>query len=243
MSTRTITVIFHQALSLRTASNLVRSNRSFSVSTKCSFQNRSFSVVGGQNHAGSDQKAYREEFCRSQVQKQDYDSYLIGLLLPKEYQPSFFAIRAFNIEIATIKDQIPKNTNNIARIRFQFWRDILHEMHETRKVPKHINQPVALELLDATLQYNLTVRWLERNLEARYSDVVNNGNFADYNGLEDYAEFSHSSLLYLMLETFGLRDDTAINYAASHIGVSKGIVTLLRSMPYHSSMVSLFKGV
>jgi hypothetical protein len=71
----------------------------------------------------------------------------------------------------------------------------------------------------------------------RYGDIVNNGAYEDYSGLEDYAEFAHSSQIYLLLETLGIRDNQEIQYAASHVGVASGMVTLIRSHPYHSTMV------
>ena len=74
--------------------------------------------------------------------------------------------------------------------------------------------------------------------------------------MEEYAENTFSSLLYLTLETAGepvgvvkgrhdhnldcvvylsgVRDVQA-DHAASHLGKAEGIVTLLRSIPYHLS--------
>src|SRR5437868_4271317 len=72
----------------------------------------------------SQTNATNEQYCRDKVKQQDYEGYLIGLLFPRQYQSAYFALKAFNIEIATVRDQIPKNTNNIARLRFQFWRDV-----------------------------------------------------------------------------------------------------------------------
>lgn len=83
------------------------------------------------------------------------------------------------------------------------------------------------------------MRWLERSLEARYSDIVNGAHFEDYAALENYAEMSHSSLLYLLLEILGVdRQEKEIQYAASHVGVSSGIAALLRSHAYHARIVS-----
>ena len=53
--------------------------------------------------------------------------------------------------------------------------------------------------------------------------------------LEDYAEYSHSSILYLILESMGIGNDESTNYLASHIGVASGISRLLRGYIYHSS--------
>jgi UDP-N-acetylmuramate-alanine ligase len=54
--------------------------------------------------------------------------------------------------------------------------------------------------------------------------------------LENYAEFAHSSLLYLLLEVLGINNEQ-IQISASHVGVSSGIVTLLRGYAHHSQQV------
>ena len=65
-----------------------------------------------------------------------------------------------------------------------------------------------------------------------------NSRYESYDDLENYAEFAHSSISYLLLELLGLKDDIELQYAASHFGVSSGLVTLLRGYPYHASMVT-----
>lgn len=55
--------------------------------------------------------------------------------------------------------------------------------------------------------------------------------------LENYAEYGHSSILYLLLEVLGINNDQ-IQIAASHLGVSSGIVTLLRGYAHHAQQVS-----
>jgi len=50
--------------------------------------------------------------------------------------------------------------------------------------------------------------------------------------LENFAEDTTSSLLYLTLESLGLRHPEA-DHAASHIGKAVGISFLLRGTPYH----------
>jgi NADH dehydrogenase [ubiquinone] 1 alpha subcomplex assembly factor 6 len=115
-------------------------------------------------------------YCRDQVRKQDYEGYLIGLLFPKELQSSYFAIKAYNVEVATIRDQTRSDPKNISRIRFQYWREILNDIHTNRKLKAEVNSPVALELCESILKHNLTIRLLERNLEARlvFSELSSN---------------------------------------------------------------------
>lgn len=60
--------------------------------------------------------------------------------------------------------------------------------------------------------------------------------FMTMDELELYAENSHSSLLYLMLESLQVKDENT-EFIASHVGVCKGLITLLRGHIFHISQV------
>lgn len=85
---------------------------------------RCFSMNSNSSNASAD-----HAYCLNLVKKNDFDNYLCGLIWPKQLQPAYFAIRAYNVEIATIRDQIKVNNNVAAgRMRFQWWRDGLEHM-------------------------------------------------------------------------------------------------------------------
>nr|XP_025045909.1 NADH dehydrogenase (ubiquinone) complex I, assembly factor 6 isoform X3 [Pelodiscus sinensis] len=75
-----------------------------------------------------------------QYRKRDYEGFLCSLLLPAESRTSAFALRAFNVELAQIKDSITQKT--IGLMRMQFWRKAVEDMYCDN--PPH--QPVAIEL-------------------------------------------------------------------------------------------------
>ena len=56
--------------------------------------------------------------------------------------------------------------------------------------------------------------------------------FPNVASLETYAENTVSSLLYLSLESAGIRE-VSFDHIASHVGKAIGIVTLIRSIPFH----------
>ncbi len=192
------------------------------------------------------------EYCRDLVKKYDFHNYLIGLLLPKQYRVGYFAIRAFNIEIATIKDQT-KSNNIAAKIRFQWWKDIIEEIYTTKETNNnkdnniemnisntnsYNNQPVAQELSVIINEFNISRKWFDRSIDARQKDLINEipESISD---LENYGENGHSSILYLLLEMMNIKDEKSF-YAASHIGVSSGIVTLLRGHLFHSANSTIY---
>lgn len=122
------------------------------------------------NHSTSmtpTQKLQFDSYCQELVKNHDRESFLSGLLLPKELRGVYFAIHAFNVEIATIRDQIPRNSTQAGRIRFQFWRDSFQNIYNSHGIDPSNNQPVVHALNYYIHKYNLTSRWFERSLEAR----------------------------------------------------------------------------
>jgi NADH dehydrogenase [ubiquinone] 1 alpha subcomplex assembly factor 6 len=109
-----------------------------------------------------------DKYCMENVKSHDYESFLGGLLFPKEYRGLYFAIHAFNVEIATIRDQVPRNSTNAARIRFLFWKDVFQQIYGESGLSPSNNQPVAQALSYYIKEHKLTSRWFERALEARY---------------------------------------------------------------------------
>lgn len=156
---------------------------------------------------------------------------------------AFFALRAFNIETALVKD-VARGNALPAQMRMQWWREVVAAIYApgagadgnaNGKLPPH---PVARALRDAVAAHGLTRRWLDRLLEARLRDLdgVQPQTMAE---LEEYAECTQSSLLYLALEALGVRHPTA-DHAASHAGKAVGIATLLRGTRYHASQQALY---
>lgn len=109
-----------------------------------------------------------DNYCMNNVRDNDHSRFVAGLLFPKEYRGVYYALHAFNVEIATIRDQIPRNSVQAGRIRFQFWKDTLQQIYGGAGLSGSNNQPVAKSLNFYIKKHNLTSRWFERALEARY---------------------------------------------------------------------------
>ncbi|XP_073406513.1 NADH dehydrogenase (ubiquinone) complex I, assembly factor 6 isoform X1 [Dendrobates tinctorius] len=171
-------------------------------------------------------------YCAELVRKRDYEGFLCTLLLPGESQSSGFALRAFNIELSQVKDSVSQK--NLGLMRMQFWRESIDDIY--KEDPPH--HPVALELCKAVQKHKLTKRWLTRVIDEREKNLDDRA-YRNLKELETYAENTQSSLLYLTLETLGVRDVHA-DHAASHIGKAQGIITCLRAVPFHSSKRQVF---
>lgn len=77
-------------------------------------------------------------YCLSR--KNDYENFLCTLLLPRSIKSAAFAVRAFNVEVAQVEDQV--TDSKIGAMRLQFWTNALNEIYNDNP-PK---SPVALEL-------------------------------------------------------------------------------------------------
>jgi hypothetical protein len=65
-----------------------------------------------------------ERALRAAVLKGDAEAGLCGAFLPASARESFFAMRAFNIELAGVRDAARGNAQ-AARVRLAFWRDFV----------------------------------------------------------------------------------------------------------------------
>ncbi|XP_072708260.1 NADH dehydrogenase (ubiquinone) complex I, assembly factor 6 isoform X2 [Ciconia boyciana] len=189
---------------------------------------------GGREAAGWSRPAPGGEvqYCAELVRKRDYEGFLCSLLLPAESRTSAFALRAFNVELAQIKDSITQKTTGL--MRMQFWREAVEDIYCDN--PPH--QPVATELWKAVKRHNLTKMWFMKIIDEREKNLDDRA-YRNIQELETYAENTQSALLYLTLEMLGVRDIHA-DHAASHIGKAQGIVTCLRATPYHSTRQKVF---
>ncbi|XP_043457346.1 NADH dehydrogenase (ubiquinone) complex I, assembly factor 6 isoform X1 [Prionailurus bengalensis] len=187
---------------------------------------RSVAAASGSGASGTDR------YCLELLRKRDYEGYLCSLLLPADSRSSAFALRAFNVELAQVKDSVSEKT--IGLMRMEFWRKTVDDIYSDNPP----QQPVAIELWKAVKRHNLTKRWLMKIIGEREKNLDDKP-YRNIQELENYAENTQSSLLYLTLEILGVKDLHA-DHAASHIGKAQGIVTCLRATPYHGSRRRVF---
>ncbi|XP_036851506.1 NADH dehydrogenase (ubiquinone) complex I, assembly factor 6 isoform X5 [Manis javanica] len=126
-----------------------------------------------------------------------------------------------------VKDSVSEKT--IGLMRMQFWKKTVDDIYCDSPPP----QPVAIELWKAVKRHNLTKRWLMKIIDEREKNLDDRA-YCNIQELENYAENTQSSLLYLTLEVLGVKDLHA-DHVASHVGKAQGIVTCLRATPYHGS--------
>lgn len=168
-------------------------------------------------------------YCMDLVKRCDYENFLCTLLLPGTLRGKAFVLRAFQVELAQVKEVVTEK--NLGLIRMQFWTDAINQVYKKDDIPP---SKVLTELNKLILQDNLQKRWFTRILEARRDQLLSDLPHPSLQHLEDSSEHTHSSLYYLLLQAAGVSDLNA-DHTASHLGRAQGLALLCRSIPHHAS--------
>lgn len=102
-------------------------------------------------------------YCRSFVQKHDYESWLLSPFYPKDLRDDYFALKAFQVELAMIQDHV--SNASLGRMRMQFWREAIKDTAQGRP-PEH---PIALALSSTFERVHLPAYHFLRIIDARVS--------------------------------------------------------------------------
>jgi phytoene synthase len=149
------------------------------------------------------------------------------LFAPPELREPLFALYAFNYEIARVRETVSQPV--LGQIRLQWWREGIAAAFDGGSVRHHI----VLGALTATIRaHGLTRAHFDRLIDVRETDL-DKAPAASLAALEDYAEGTSARLVYLALESLGVRDPGA-EKAGFHIGVAYALAGLLRAMPFHA---------
>jgi NADH dehydrogenase [ubiquinone] 1 alpha subcomplex assembly factor 6 len=197
-----------------------------------------------------------ESYCVDLVQLRDREAYYAGLLWPAAKRDAYFVLRAFNVEMASIKDQNRAGSETSAlalQLRMQWWRDAVASIYDNDDDSSRppFENPVVQALATVHTQYpGLTRQFLDRIIDAREADLEVR-QYQTVAALSHYADSTVCSLLYLTLDLC-LADETtattttttdhqnnmaaaAADEMAYHAGLGIGLTTALRGTPYRLS--------
>eukprot|EP01132_Coremiostelium_polycephalum_P009059 gene9059-11097_t len=145
---------------------------------------------------------------------------------------AIFALRAFNIETVGVDSNAKEE--RISKIKLKFWKDAINNIYDG----KVVDQPLIRVLAQMIKTKNLSKTWFIKLLNRRDRDL-HSVQIKTMEELEAYAEDIHSSLLYLSLESLGVKNSDA-EHCASHLGRAIGIMTLIRGTPFNISRRKLY---
>lgn len=162
----------------------------------------------------------------------DYDAYLVRQFVPPNVRDAYDAIRTLNLELARLPESV--SSPAIGQFRTQFWRDTINKTFADAP-PR---EPISILLHSAITRLrarsgpsNITSLkfWLLRLINAREKRMENQP-FPSLAALEDYAENTYATLMYMSLSMVPLQS-MHMDHLASHIGKACGIVATLRGIP------------
>ena len=172
------------------------------------------------------------DHCQDLVAKADKDRFLSCLFAPQDARPHLFALYAFNIEIARIREAVSEP--QVGLVRQQWWLDTLDGIYAGREQ----DHPVAQALVKAIAKGELPKHALQNLIIAREFDLFDDPmpTLAD---LEGYLGETSSSLIQLAALILGKGAAEAAGLAGVAFGLA-GVLRLQKARYLPSDMVQNF---
>lgn len=162
------------------------------------------------------------------VREGDPDRFFATLFAPASHRDALFALYAFNLDIARVRETI--RDPMAGEIRFQWWRDAI--MGSARgEIAAH---PVASELLKAADTYRLPPQALLDLIDARTFDLYDDP-MPGMGDLEGYCGETSSVLFRLAAIIACGGEDPGGADATGHAGMAYALTGLLRAFPWHAA--------
>ncbi|GAB6845212.1 phytoene synthase [Methylorubrum rhodinum] len=171
--------------------------------------------------------AFAFRHCEELVREGDPDRYFATLFAPAAFRPHLFALSAFNLTVARVREAA--GNPMAGEIRLQWWRDALQG--EARGDVRA--NPVAAALEDAIVARRLGRQPFVDLIDARVFDLYDDP-MPRVNDLEGYCGETAAALIRLSALVLADGAEPGGAAAAGHAGVAYGITGLLRALPWHA---------
>jgi len=170
--------------------------------------------------------------CEELVRAADKDRFLASLFAPERRRGALFALYAFNVEVARVRELV--HNPAAGEIRLQWWRDAL----ERPGAGEARANPVAAAFLDTIVRFRLPLQSVMDLIEARSFDLYNDP-MPTLAALEGYAAKTSAVLLEFAAQILdGRQGDVAM--AAHDGGIAFALAGLLRAFPLHASRGQIY---
>jgi phytoene synthase len=171
--------------------------------------------------------------CAALVRLADRDRFLAALFAPAEHRDALYALYAFNVEIARVREVVHEPL--AGEIRLQWWSDAI-----AGKAAGDVqSNPVAAALLAAMARYRLPSELLTGLIAARRFDLYDDPmrRLADF---DDYARATSSALIALPARILACDLVSGFDGLALHAGLAYATAGLLQAFPAHAARGQVF---
>lgn len=172
------------------------------------------------------------DHCEALVRQADKDRYLATLFAPERYRRPLFALYAFNVEIARVRDVVREPMPG--EMRLQWWRDVLTGLRGEE------SGPVAAAMVAVIVRYRLPLHVLSDLIEARSFDLYDDP-MASLAELEAYAVKTSAAVMALGAQI--LNDSgqpSAEAQTIHHAGIAYALAGLLSAIGAHAARRQLY---
>jgi phytoene synthase len=167
--------------------------------------------------------------CGALVREHDKDRFLATLFAPADKRGPLFALYAFDLEIAHIRERAREPMPG--EIRAQWWREVLSG-ERSGEAAAH---PLAAALTETLARFSLPRERLIDLIEAHAFDLYDDP-MPDFDVLDAYLRRTAGTVFDLAALICG----AATEHAAQRAGLAYGITVLLRAFALHASRRQLF---
>lgn len=172
------------------------------------------------------------EHCVALVREADRDRYLATLFAPAEHRDALYALYAFNLEIARVRDLAREPMPG--EIRLQWWREAL----AGERAGEAAAHPVAVALGEALARYKMRAERLIPLIDAHAFDLYGEP-MATLDELDDYARHTQGVLLETAAAMLGGARAPAETLIV-HAGIAYTVTGLLSKLGRHAARRQLF---
>jgi 15-cis-phytoene synthase len=171
------------------------------------------------------------DYCAELTREADHDRYLATLFAPAEHRNALFALYAFNVEIARIRDLAHEPMPG--EIRLQWWREIiLGERHG-----EAAGHPVAAAIQSTCKRHALSSEDLTAIIDAHSFDLYSQP-IATLNELETYTARTQGKIFELASVILGT--EGVSKTLIRHAGVAYGMMRIMNDFAHHALRQQIF---
>ncbi|GAA5845865.1 hypothetical protein JCM3766R1_004637 [Sporobolomyces carnicolor] len=127
------------------------------------------------------------------VRRGDPEAIYASYFYPGHLRPAYLALKAFNVELAGLQDQVSNQI--VGRMRYQWWKDAIKGVYDNKPLP----HPLTTLLASLPQRNSLSQYHFNRLINAREAHFLN-PTFTSLQDLADYSAGTQASLLYLLLQ-------------------------------------------
>ncbi|POY71563.1 hypothetical protein BMF94_5426 [Rhodotorula taiwanensis] len=154
--------------------------------------------------AASDAYAKSLAYATDLVRRTDHEAIYASHFYPANVRPAYLALRALNVELAGLPDQVSNQL--VGRMRFQWWKDAIKGLYNGTPPP----HPLMTLLASLPQRPYLSAYHFNRLITTRENNFLN-PTFHSLQDLADYSAGTQASLLYLLLQATAAQPSTTGN--------------------------------